>query len=100
MKCKGCNIDQDKNPYKSRLFFTPDGYCTNCNHKYRDRIRTRSSGMDNFVKTIKIKEGKYNHIDSTGRKITPSRIMSLKNPNPSDYRKAKNKGITKLDQFQ
>ena len=98
MKCKGCNIDQDKNPYKTRLFFTNDGYCTNCNHKHKDRIRT-VKGMDNFVKTIKIKEGSNKHLDSQGRKLTKSRIMSYNNPNPSDYRKEKNKGVTKLDNY-
>jgi len=65
MKCKGCKIDQDKNPYKARLYFTNDGYCTVCNHQYKDRPRTKSI----FEFRI-IKNGSYNHLSKRGRKIT------------------------------
>ena len=65
MKCKGCDIDQDKNPYKVRLYFTTDGYCSVCNAKYKDRSRTKSIFQ---FKTIK--EGSYDHLSKRGRKIT------------------------------
>lgn len=99
MKCKGCNIEQDKNPYKNRLFFTNDGYCSVCNAKYKGRPRTKSI----FEFTI-IKEGSNAHIDSKYRKATNNSIMSehfQKRNGPSlgnylmrEYKKSRNRKIT------
>ena len=69
MKCRGCEIDQDKNPYKARLFFTDDGYCSVCNAQRKDRKRA-IKGMDKFIKVKTIKEGSYDHLSKRGRKIT------------------------------
>ena len=61
-KCIKCGVKGD-------IFLTNDNHCSVCNAKYKDRKRVKT-GMDNFVKTKKLKEGKYNHLSSIGRKLT------------------------------
>jgi len=93
MSCRGCQTPKESRQY-GKIWLSNDGYCSVCNVKYKDRPRIKP--IFNF---IMVKEGNYNHLDNTGRKLTESRIISYLNPNPSDYRKIKNKNKRNITEW-
>ena len=69
-KCIKCGISQVEH---QQIFLTIDGYCTVCNHKYKDRPRTKS-----IFEFKTIKKGSYNHLNRHGRARTKDSDMHEK----------------------
>lgn len=104
VKCKGCGFPKEGSRV-GVIWLSNDGYCSVCNVIMRDRER-KIIGMDKFVKTTIIKEGKNLHLDSRGAKLTLKRILHNKIASknkamniPSEYKKALNKGKKTLEAF-
>ena len=107
IKCKGCGSPKFMKSI-GIIWLSKDGYCSVCNHKFKDRTRN-IIGMDKFVKTEKIKESNYNHLTHTGGKITDNYILKQKCYNEAKsggiiaagyrYRQLKDKGKKKLEDF-
>lgn len=86
------------------IWLSKDGYCSVCNHQFKDRKR-KIDGMDKFITTKTIKESNYNHLNRHGRKFSNAnalyeRTMKTKQSNSGlEWKKVKEKGIKKLDDF-
>ena len=104
-KCKGCGFPKYKNSI-GIIWISPDGYCSVCNHLLKERQRD-IVGMDRFVKTKKIYEPKqYLHLGHRGNKLTNRSALREEIEKkhkamviPSEYRKALNKNVKKIDHF-
>ena len=79
MKYKSCvkcgKLRKEKRGrWESEIWLSPDGYCSVCNAKFKDRKRNQPA-MLNWVKPIKTHNGKYNHLNKWGEKMTEFRIF-------------------------
>ena len=68
-KFKSCKICGKKQIGKEQIFLTDDGYCSVCNHKFRDRARIKPFFQFEYDKSTE-----YKHLNTQGRKLNKDNI--------------------------